>query len=337
MEFGRGAVCYTLPREDAMKNTFRTLAALVILLLAIPALAGTQGRVTGKVLDSAGNPVEGVTITVTTPSIRSFKISVTTRKDGSYGFIVNDATMFYDLKLEKEGFVGIALSKQKFSTVDVTNIPNQLMLKPSEAPARRPGAGPAAPAAPSSSEQAAVAYNSAVDLLNAGDKAGAEVKLLEAVGKNPDLPQAWQALAIIAHDKKDWGKTLEYGQKALDLDPSNTNLYGLMTDAAEKSGDKKAAAEWRKKYDEANPDSPEILYNKGVDAYNKGKMKDAEAALSKALEAKPDLAMGHYLLGMVSFNLNKKAAAKEHLEKYLELDPNGKEAATARELLPLLK
>jgi tetratricopeptide (TPR) repeat protein len=321
-----------------MKNTFRTLAALIILLLAIPALAGTQGRATGKVLDSAGSPVEGVTVTVTTPSIRTFKVSVTTRKDGSYGFIVNDATMLYDLKLEKEGFVAINLPKQKFSTIEITALPNQRMLKTSEAPAAgRPGV-PAAQAAPSSSEQATVAYNAAVDLLNAGDKTGAaEAKLLEAVGKNPDLPQAWQALAIVAHDKKDWAKTLEYGQKALDLDPSNTNLYGVMTDAAEKSGDKKAAAEWRKRYDEANPDSPEILYNKGVDAYNKGKMKDAEAALSKALEAKPDLAMGHFLLGMVSFNLNKKAAAKDHLQKYLELDPNGKEAATAKEILPLLK
>ena len=321
-----------------MKNTLRTLVALLVLLPAIPALAGTQGRASGKVLDSAGNPVEGVTVTVTTPSIRTFKVSVTTRKDGTYGFIVNDATMLYDLKLEKEGFVAINLPKQKFSTIEITPLPNQRMLKTSEAPAAgRPGV-PAAQAAPSSSEQATVAYNAAVDLLNAGDKTGAaEAKLLEAVGKNPDLPQAWQALAIVAHDKKDWAKTLEYGQKALDLDPSNANLYGVMTDAAEKSGDKKAAAEWRKRYDEANPDSPEILYNKGVDAYNKGKMKDAEAALSKALEAKPDLAMGHFLLGMVSFNLNKKAAAKDHLQKYLELDPNGKEAATAKEILPLLK
>jgi len=110
-----------------------------------------------------------------------------------------------------------------------------------------------------------------------------------------------------------------------------------MATAAEKGGDKTAAAQWRKKYEEANPDSPEILYNKGVEAYNKGKMKEAEAELSKALEAKPDLAMGHFLLGMVSFNLNKKAAAREHLQKYLDLDPNGKEAATARELLPLVK
>jgi hypothetical protein len=40
---------------------------------------------------------------------------------------------------------------------------------------------------------------------------------------------------------------------------------------------------------------------------------------------------------MASFNQNKKAAAKEHLQKYLELEPDGKEAATAKEILPLLK
>src|SRR6266508_1376752 len=321
-----------------MKNTLRSFAALTILLPAIAAQAGIQGRATGKIVDSAGSPVEGANITVTTPSIRNFKLSVTTKKDGMYGFIVNDATMLYDLRIEKEGFVAVSLTKQKFSTVEVTNLPPQTMLKPSEAPSGKAGpAGAAAASAPATSEQAALAYNAAVDLLNSGDKAGAEAKLKEAVGKNPDLPQAWQALALIAYQNKDWAKSLEYGQKALDLDPSATNLYGMMTDAAEKSGDKKAAAEWRKKYDEANPDSPEILYNKGVEAYNKGKMKEAEATLSKAVEAKPDLAMGHFLLGMVSFNLNKKAAAREHLQKYLELDPNGKEAATAKELLPLVK
>lgn len=322
-----------------MKTLIRILVPLAILVAALPALAGTQGRATGKVVDSAGAPVEGVSITVTTPSIRNFKLSVTTKKDGSYGFIVNDATMLYDLKFEKEGYVGLGISKQKFSTVEITSMPVQTMLKPSEAPAGKagPAAGAAAAAAPSASEQATIAYNAAVDALNAGDKATAETKLQEAVAKNPDLPQAWNALAVVSYEKKEWAKTLEYGQKAIDLDPSLTSLYGMMTDAAEKGGDKKAAAEWRKKYEEVNADSPDILYNKGVEAYNKGKMKDAEAALSKAVEGKPDLAMGHYLLGMVSFNMNKKAAAKEHFEKYLELEPNGKEASTVKELLPLLK
>ena len=322
-----------------MKTTLRALAALLILLPAIPVLAGTQGRASGKVLDSAGNPVEGVTVTVTTPAIRSFKIAVTTRKDGSYGFIVNDATLFYDLKMEKEGYVGINLAKQKFSTIDVTVMPNQSMLKTSEAPAAaRPAAGPAKGAAPpSSSEQAAVAYNAAVDLLNAGDKPGAEAKFKEAVAKSPDLPQAWHALAIIAYDNKDWAKTLEYGQKALDLDPTLTDLYGRMKDAADKAGDKKASAEWQKKYDEVNADSPEVLYNKGVEAWNKKKAKDAEEFFTKAVTAKPEFAMAHYQLGMVSLNLKKNAAAKEHLQKYIELDPKGPEAETAKEILSMLK
>jgi tetratricopeptide (TPR) repeat protein len=321
-----------------MKTRIQILATLAAatLLAALPAFAGTQGRASGKVVDSAGAPLEGVAVTITTPSIRSFKLNVTTKKDGSYGFIVNDATILYDLKFEKEGYAPLELGKQKFSTVEITVVPAQKMLKPTEAQAAgRPGQ--AAAAAPSSSEQATLSYNAAVDALNAGDKATAETKLKEAVAKNPDLPQAWSALAMVAYENKDWARTLEYGQKALDLDPSMTNLYGMMTDAAEKGGDKKAAGEWRKKYEEVNADSPDILYNKGVEAYNKGKMKDAEAALTKAVAAKPELAMGHYLLGMVSFNMNKKAEAKEHFQKYLELEPNGKEAGTVKELLPLLK
>ena len=55
--------------------------------------------------------------------------------------------------------------------------------------------------------------------MNKGDKATAEAKFQEAVQKNPDLPAGWNALAILAYEKKDWAKTLEYGEKALDLDP----------------------------------------------------------------------------------------------------------------------
>ena len=44
--------------------------------------------------------------------------------------------------------------------------------------------------------------------------------------KNPDLPQGWQALTIIAYQNKDWNKVLEAGQKATDLDPSLTRSTG---------------------------------------------------------------------------------------------------------------
>ena len=111
----------------------------------------------------------------------------------------------------------------------------------------------------------------------------------------------------------------------------------MLAKAAGETGDKKAAAEWEAKYEEANPETAEALYNKGVEAYNKKKIKEAEGFLAKAVEAKPDFALAHFWLGMTSFKLNKKAAAREHFQKYLELEPKGAEAATAKEMLPLFK
>jgi len=315
-----------------MGKTIRALAVLTAFGIASFVLAGAQARLKGKVTDASGNPVEGATITVTTPNLRLFKVTLKSDKKGDYGTILNDATIPYHLKFEKDGFVPMEVDK-KVPVGDVGVVDAKLQ-STTQAAAH---AAAAAPAALSPIDQAALKFNEGVDLLNAGNKPGAEAKFLEAVGKNPDLPQGWQALTTLAYEKKDWGKTLEYGQKAVELDPSLTQIYGVLASAAQQSGDKKAAAEWQAKFETANPDTPESLYNKGVEAYNKKKIKDAETLLQKAVEAKPDFALAHFWLGMVSFNLNKKAAAREHLEKYLSLDPNGSEAGTAKEILPLVK
>jgi Tfp pilus assembly protein PilF len=317
-----------------MKMKIGISATLVALGFAAVLSAGAQARLKGRVTDSAGKGIEGVAVTVTTPALRTFKMSLKSDKKGDWGTIINDATMPYHVKFEKEGYVPSEADKKV--PVGDTGIVDARLLTTTEAGAAA-GAAAAGAAAPSPSDQAAVVFNEGVDLLTAGNKPAAEAKFLEAVTKNPDLPQGWSALASLAHEKKDWAKTLEYGTKAVDLDPANTSLYGILANAAQQSGDKKAAAEWTAKFAEANPDTPEILYNKGVEAYNAKKMKDAEVNLTKAVEAKPDFALAHFWLGMVSFNQNKKAMAKEHLQKYLELEPSGSEASTAKEILPLLK
>ena len=317
-----------------MKRATRAVSALAAFGLSAALFAGAQARLKGKVTDSAGKPIEGATIIVTTPNLRTFKMNLKSDKKGEWGTIINDATMPYHVRIEKEGYAP-AEADRKVPVGDVGEVNAQLSTT-AEAAGQAAAKG-GAPAAPSPAEQAVLTFNEGVDLLSAGNKAGAEAKFLEAVGKNPDLPQGWQALTSLAYEKKDWAKTLEYGRKATDLDPSLGQIYGMLATAATQSGDKKAAAEYQAKYDEANPETAESMYNKGIDAYNKKKIKEAEDLLTKAVAAKPDLAIAHFWLGMASFNLNKKAAAKEHLEKYLELDPNGAEAATAKELLPLLK
>jgi tetratricopeptide (TPR) repeat protein len=311
-----------------------SVAAVALAVAAGVFAAGAQARLRGKVKDSAGNPVAGATVTITTPNLSTLKLNLKTDEKGDYATIIADATMPYDIKVEKDGFVPTSMQK-KIAVGDTATVDIKL-LKPSEAGGAPTGAA-AAPAKPSPSEEAVFAYNAAVDMLNSGDKAGAEAKLTEAVGKNPDLAQAWQALSSLAYEKKDYKKAIEAGQKALDLDPEMTNLYPILMASAQATGDKKGAEEWRKKYEEANPDTPETLYNKGIDFYNAGDLKQAREQLVKAVEAKPDFANAHFWLGMTSMSLKDNKAAKEHLQKYLEIDPDGSEAATAKEILGMLK
>jgi tetratricopeptide (TPR) repeat protein len=315
----------------------RKLLATSAVALAVAAgvlAAGAQARLRGTVKDSAGNPVAGAAITVTTPNLSTLKLSLKTDAKGDYATIIADATMPYDIKVEKEGFVTYE-TKRKIAVGETATMDFKL-LKPAEAGGATGGTA-AAPSKPSPNEEAVLAFNEAVDKLNSGDKAGAEAKLLEAVGKNPDLAQGWQALSSVAYEKKDFKKALEYGQKALDIDPEMTGLYATMMASAQATGDKKAADEWRKKYEEAHPDTPESLYNKGIDHYNKGELKPAREQLEKAVAANPDFAIAHFWLGMTAMSLKDNKASKEHLEKYLELDPQGSEAATAKEILALLK
>ena len=54
---------------------------------------------------------------------------------------------------------------------------------------------------------------------------------------------------------------------------------------------------------------------------------DADAAFSQS----------YYELGMIYVRSGKTAEAKANLEKYLELDPSGRDAATAKEMMNYLK
>src|ERR1700674_2298217 len=137
-----------------MKTLLRLSAALAILMAALPPQAGTRGRVTGKVTDSAGKPLEGVIVTVTTSAIKNFKMSTKTSADGRYGLIVNDATLMYRLHFEKAGYVPVE-SEKKLSTVEIKTV-DQTLLNTSAAPAGK-GASPMPAAPPPENEQAPLA------------------------------------------------------------------------------------------------------------------------------------------------------------------------------------
>ena len=304
------------------------LLVLPLLLTALAALAGSQGRVIGKVSDGKGTPVADVKITVTTSALAKFKLELTTDKDGKWQTILNDATLVYTYLFEKPGYISVKTDKKVpvASTGEPLNVElltqdqalSQGVVKAVEDPFTK-------------------AFNEAVDKLKEGDLNAAWAKAVEAQTISPDKAVAWKLGASIASKRKDWDKAIEMGEKTLALDAESTDLYGLLIEGYREKGNKAKVAEYEKKFATANPDKPEILYNQAVDFYNKGDFKAAEPILRKIIEGKPDYANAHFLLGMSCVSLNKIPDMKTHLKEYLRLDPSGKEAATAKEMLEAFK
>ena len=65
----------------------------------------------GKVTDGKGAPIDGATVTITTPALWNFKVVLTTDKDGKWGTILNDSTFKYDYLFEKKGYLAVKQDK----------------------------------------------------------------------------------------------------------------------------------------------------------------------------------------------------------------------------------
>jgi tetratricopeptide (TPR) repeat protein len=303
------------------------LLALVLLGTAPILLGGQQGRILGTVTDGKGTPLEGVKITVTTSAITNFKVSLTTAKDGKWGTILNDATLKYHYRFEKDGFLPTEQDK-KVPIAESVVLDIQLL---NQQQAIEKGF------VKQVIDPFTAAYNEAVEKFQADDFDGAMVKAEEATKAGPEKANGFDLAAKIAYKKQNWDKVIEYGERALALEPDNTALFGLLTEAHRAKGNKEKVKEYEKKFVEANPDKPEVVYNQAVERYNKSDFKGAEPLLKKVVEAKPDYASAHFLLGMCYVNLNKISSMKEHLNEYIKLDPTGKDVSTAKEMLDAFK
>ena len=311
-------------------NQKKTLsAALIAILIAVSgiALAGPQARIVGTVTNAKGGPIEGATITITTPAFGKFKVVLTSDKDGKWGTIFNDSTIAYDYLVEAKGYIPIKQNKKvgigSEGTLDVQLLTaDQAVEKGLVKEVVDPYT---------------LAFNGAVEKFQAGDLDGAIEGAKKAIELGPTKAGAYDMATKVAAAKKDWALAAEWGEKALALEPDNSSLFGVLMEAYKEKGDKAKAAEYEKKFIAANPDKPEILYNQAVDLYNKGKFKEAEPILRKILEGKADYANAHFLLGMSCVNLNKIGDMKKHLAEYVRLDPEGKEVATAKEMLEAFK
>jgi tetratricopeptide (TPR) repeat protein len=305
-------------------------AALIAILFAVSglALAGPQARIVGKVTDGEGKPLEGVTVTITTPKLGKFKVVLTSDKDGKWGTILNDSTIPYDYLFEKKGYLSVNKTDFKVGIGSTGELDMQLLTADQ---AIQKGV------VKEVVDPYTLAFNTAVDKFQAGDLDAALEHARKATEIGAEKSGSWDLATKVALAKKDWDLVIQYGEKALSLEAENSSLYGPLMEAYKQKGDTAKSKEYEKKFIAANPDKPEILYNQAVALYNKNDFKAAEPLLRRIIEANPDYANAHFLLGMSCVNLNKIDDMTKHLNEYLRLDPKGKEAATAKEMIEAFK
>jgi len=182
-------------------------------------------------------------------------------------------------------------------------------------------------------DPAVTAYNEGATLMNSGDVNGAIAKFEAAVAAKPDLTAGWMALAKANHRAKAHQKAIDAAKKALESDDTDTDMWNIVYQSYTALGDKTNAAAAQKKL----PANPTQLFNEAARLINQNKDAEAEPLLQQAVAADDKFALGWYELGMVYARTGKAAEARQALEKYLALEPNGKEASTAKEMIGYLK
>jgi len=306
---------------------FLPLALIVTFLAATNVFAIGEARMTGKVLDAATKqPIPDAVVTADATGERTVHQDFKVKKDGSYAVFLLYGTIKYKFTVKAPGYQSY-IEEMKLKLGE-PNVKDFLLTKPGAAQVGSTGSE-----SKEKSDPAVDAYNEGASLANSGDLAGAIKKFEEAVAAKPDLLAGWIALAKISLKAKEYPKAINAAQKVLEVDDSDADMWGVLFNAYTATGDKAKAAEAEAKM----PQNAGALFNQAARLINQQKDGEAEKLLKQAIEIDDTMAVAYYELGMLYVRAGKNAEAKTALSKYLELDPNGRDAATAKEMLNYLK
>ena len=305
----------------------RSLTLIVVLLaFAANAFAVGQARITGKVVDAVTKkPIADAEVSVKAVEAKTFNEKFKGKKDGTYAIFLLDGTIRYEFTFSAPGYKSY-VETMKLSLGE----PNvrEIELVPATAATTA-----VVPASEIKVDPAVAAFNEGASLANEGKDAEAIAKFEEAVKARADLTVGWQALARVAVRAKSYDRAIEAANKALEADSEDSDMIAVLYQAYSAKGDKTKAAEYKKLL----PANASSLFNDAAKAINAGKDGDAEPLLRQAIAADANFAPAYYELGMLYVRTGKNSDARQALTKYLELEPTGKDAPTAKEMLNYVK
>lgn len=319
------------------------ICAMALALAAISAPAWAQtGQIKGKVVDAQGNPVDGAKIVL-------------------YN---NQTNRSLETKSNKKGeYIQVGLSPGKYKVtaskgdlseahdidihLEMANL--DFKLAPGGPGAGAPGSKEDVAKAKAKAAAMTTAFNTGVELSNAGKNDEAIAKFNEVIATMPTCAECYANIGTVQTRAQKYDAAEAAFKKAIELKPDFAEAYNGLANLYNSMKKFDQAAEASKKAMELSAAAPgaagatgggasaSASFNQGVILWNAGKIPEAKAQFEATLKADPNMAEAHYWLGMALLNGGDTAAAKPHFETYLKLDPTGKNAETAKSIVASIK
>lgn len=309
-----------------MKLARTTVATCLAILLAVTATAQTKGkiRISGKVVNEMGQPVEGAEVRAAkkgeaqpqTPLVAK------TNKDGEWSF-KDLAAGEWMIEATKEG-IGIAEHTATLTDAERNATIPPLTIKPKVDPNAEIQAG----------------HKQAIELAQAGKVAEARKIWEDLVAKYPQVHQFYGMIGTMYAAENNPTKGIEYLNMALEKDPGNTDWLALKGELMMEAGDKAEAEKILLALDVTKVRDPRALMNLAINKINaadKAQAAQAIELLDKMIPQFPDQHMLLYLRARAYIVGEKLAEAKADLEKYVAAaPPTAPQMAEAKKLLEQL-
>jgi tetratricopeptide (TPR) repeat protein len=311
-------------------NSFRiscarvATALIAVALLTSTAIAQTRGsgRITGKVLDEQGQPVQDAIV----KAVMNGQTEVISGKSDKKGeWRVNGVA---------DGVWSVEISKAGVGTVK-----EMVEVKGEHAPplnvTLKKGVAPAAAEDPTPAVNAEL--QKAAELAQAGKFAEARQIYTDLLAKYPLVYQLEGFMARVYAAEGDYPHALEHLKVNLEKDPNNVDLKMFQAELLMQTGDKAGAKTILDAIDITQVKDPFTFINQSIILINEGKGQEAVDLLTKLIAQFPAQNNLYYYRGRAYVAAQKLPEARADFEKFIAAEPNAKETADAKKILDQIK
>lgn len=158
-------------------------------------------------------------------------------------------------------------------------------------------------------------------LYQAGEHGKSEAICAQILKLNPSDMNALNISAIIAFNRKDFGRAVELWGKAAAVNPSSSEYNSNLGAAYYEGGDPNKAEIYFRKALEVEPGYANAHFNLGNSLKDQGELDAALACYREAIRLQPDFANAHCGIGVMLESEGRRDEAQAAFERALEISP----------------